>query len=355
MNLIQSTILTSLPAARKKTPSGWISFNAPCCIHNGETQDKKKRGGIMTSADGTTSYHCFNCGFKTSYVIGRRLSQRMRLLMGYLGIPDQTIQKLTIEAIRQEESGVESFKRKRFIGFNKTKLPANCHRLEWWLDRYIDKKVWDGEKYVVKATLSSKQKQLVDKLLSYLEGRGIGAEWYDFMYSSDPFFDMGNRVIIPFYWKGEVVGYTGRRLQEHSFDPKDGIKYYTDVQPGYVFNMDAQDWTRKFVIVTEGPFDAIAVSGVSILGSEINDTQKELIENLNRQIIIVPDKDKPGQKLINQAIEFGWGVAFPEWNKKIHDVAEATNKYGRLFTIQSILKSTETNKLKIDLKRKIYG
>ena len=59
--------------------------------------------------------------------------------------------------------------------------------------------------------------------------------------------------------------------------------------------------------------------------------------------------------LINQAIEFGWGVAFPEWNKKIHDVAEATNKYGRLFTIQSILKSTETNKLKIDLKRKIYG
>ena len=61
MNLIQNTILTSLPAVRKKTPSGWISFNAPCCVHNGETADKKKRGGIMTSADGTVSYHCFNC------------------------------------------------------------------------------------------------------------------------------------------------------------------------------------------------------------------------------------------------------------------------------------------------------
>ena len=56
MNLIQSTILTSLPAGRKKTPSGWIAFNAPCCIHNGETQDKKKRGGLMTSADGTVSF-----------------------------------------------------------------------------------------------------------------------------------------------------------------------------------------------------------------------------------------------------------------------------------------------------------
>ena len=41
MNLIQSTILTSLPTGRKKTPSGWISFNAPCCVHNGETADKK--------------------------------------------------------------------------------------------------------------------------------------------------------------------------------------------------------------------------------------------------------------------------------------------------------------------------
>jgi hypothetical protein len=59
MNLIQNTILTALPANKKKTPSGWISFNAPCCVHNGETQDKKKRGGIMTSVDGTISYHCF--------------------------------------------------------------------------------------------------------------------------------------------------------------------------------------------------------------------------------------------------------------------------------------------------------
>ena len=119
--------------------------------------------------------------------------------------------------------------------------------------------------------------------------------------------------------------------------------------------MDAQDWSRKFVLVTEGPFDAITISGVSILGSEINDTQRELIEGLNRQIIVVPDRDAPGEKLINQAIEFGWSVAFPEWDNKVGDVAEAVKKYGRLFTIQSILKTTEKSKLKIDLKRKMYG
>ena len=69
----------------------------------------------------------------------------------------------------------------------------------------------------------------------------------------------------------------------------------------------------------------------------------------------MPDRDKPGKKLVDQALEFGWNVAFPEWQEEVEDVADAVLKYGRLFTIQSILKSTESNKLKIDLKRKMYG
>ena len=335
MNLIQNTILTSLPVNKKKTPSGWVSFNAPCCIHNGETQDKKKRGGIMTSADGTLSYHCFNCGYKASYVIGRRLTQKMRQFMSYIGIPDNTIKKLAIEAMRHEEGDVK-YERRKFVTFNKKELPNGAKRLEAWLEKYT--------------TLSSVEQKSIDSLLNYLSSRGIGPDWYDFMYSTNTFWDIDKRLLVPFYWRGDIVGFTGR-----IFEQSDKVKYYTDVQPGYVFNMDAQDWTRKFVIVTEGPFDAITISGVSILGSEINDVQRELINNLNRQVIVVPDRDAPGEKLINQAMEFGWSVAFPEWDNKVEDVADAVLKYGRLFTIQSILKSTESSKLKIDLKRKMYG
>tara|TARA_Y100001937_G_scaffold21651_1_gene30562 strand:- start:300 stop:1289 length:990 start_codon:yes stop_codon:yes gene_type:complete len=329
--------MTSLPAGQKKTPSGWIAFNAPCCVHNGETQDKKKRGGIMNSADGTVSYHCFNCGFKASYIIGRKLTFKMRQFMGYIGIPDDTIRKLAIEAMREEESDVK-YEKKKFVSFKKKELPKHTKTLGEWL-----------EKYTV-GTSSAEQQNKIDNLLNYLTGRGIGPDWYDFMYSEDSYFNFDQRLIIPFYWRGDVVGYTGRL-----FEPSDKVKYVTEVQPGYVFNMDAQDWSRKFVLVTEGPFDAITTSGVSILGSEINDIQKELIEGLNRQIIVVPDRDRPGEKLINQAIEFGWGVAFPEWHDSVEDTADAVLKYGRLFTMQSILKSTETNKLKIDLKRKMYG
>jgi hypothetical protein len=48
-------------------------------------------------------------------------------------------------------------------------------------------------------------------------------------------------------------------------------------------------------------------------------------------------------------------VAFPQWHESVVDVAEAVLKYGRLFTLQSILKSTESTALKIDLRKKIYG
>ena len=337
MNIIQNTILTSLPAGRKKTPSGWISFNAPCCIHNGESVDKKKRGGIMASADGTISFHCFNCGFKANYIIGRKLNQKMRTFMSYIGIAEDTIRKMAIEAMREEEGDVK-YEKKKFVTFNKRELPKNAHKLDVWLEKYVSQ------------DLTEPQWNKIDGLLKYLESRGIGPDWYDFMYSSDKGWDVFKRLLIPFYWRGDIVGFTGRM-----FEQSDKVKYYTDVQPGYVFNMDAQDWTRKFVLVTEGPFDAITVSGVSILGSEINDTQRELIEGLGRQIIVVPDRDAPGEKLINQATEFGWSVAFPAWETGVNDVADAVMKYGRLFTIQSILKTTETSKLKIDLRRKMYG
>jgi hypothetical protein len=257
--------------------------------------------------------------------------------MGWLGVADNTIKKLAIEAMRHEASDTKYEKRK-FITFKKKKLPKNAYGLEIWLEKYIAK------------DLTEPQWQKIDELLNYLRTRGIGPDWYDFMYSPDIHFDFNKRVIIPFYWKGDTVGFTGRM-----FEQSEKVKYYTDVQPGYVFNMDTQDWSRKFVIVTEGPFDAITISGVSILGSEVNDIQRELINGLNRRVIVVPDRDAPGEKLINQATEFGWSVAFPEWDNKVTDVADAVLKYGRLFTIQSILKSTESSKLKIDLKRKMYG
>jgi len=39
MNLVQDAITLHLPSKQKTTPSGWTSFNAPCCHHNGTSAD----------------------------------------------------------------------------------------------------------------------------------------------------------------------------------------------------------------------------------------------------------------------------------------------------------------------------
>ena len=109
----------------------------------------------------------------------------------------------------------------------------------------VNQSLYRVRQYIAK-DLTQPQWEKIDAILNYLRGRGIGADWYDFMYSPVNMWDMDKRLLIPFYWKGDIVGYTGR-----IFEASDKVKYYTDVQPGYLFNMDAQDWTRKFVIVTE--------------------------------------------------------------------------------------------------------
>ena len=68
-------LLSYIPQKRKQTSSGWVSFNAPCCVHKGESQDKRLRGGIKQAED-DWSYHCFNFGFAASFTAGGRVGTK---------------------------------------------------------------------------------------------------------------------------------------------------------------------------------------------------------------------------------------------------------------------------------------
>jgi DNA primase len=116
-----------------------------------------------------------------------------------------------------------------------------------------------------------------------------------------------------------------------------------------IWGYDQQHKDAKFCIVVEGLLDAMAIGALAICSNEINDSQAQVIETLDRDIIVVPDRDKAGQAMVNAALNYGWGVAFPEWETGIKDTADAVAKYGNLFTMRSILNSVQTNKLKIQL------
>ena len=322
MSIVAETVLTYLPPKRKKTPSGWISFNAPCCQHNGQSVDTRQRGGIIQEGD-ALSYHCFNCGFKASWQPGRNISYKFRNLLKWLNAPDDVINKLALQ-VMQENEGVQI--KKQIVDlpkFNTVDLPDNSIEIS---------SIKDFDKHSL-------------AVLNYMATRNLNLDDTKYFWSSN--LGYRDRLIIPFYFEKRIVGWTARTVLN---DKKP--KYLSEQQPGYVFNLDEQGPNKVFTIVCEGPLDAIHIEGVALLGSEIKDQQAMLINRLNKDVIVVPDRDEAGSKLIQEAIDLGWGVSMPDWGENINDIGEAVNKHGRLYALHKIVSAVETSPLKIRLKEK---
>ena len=188
-------------------------------------------------------------------------------------------------------------------------------------------------------------------VVDFIGERGFALDDYNWLWSPSGEHGLNRRVIIPYTWQGNTIGYTARTVQ-----PNSKLKYFNQVDSDYVFNIDAQTNERKFVIVTEGPLDAIAVDGVAVLTNEVNENKAEIIESLGREVIVVPDRDKSGRQLLEQAAEYGWSVSFPLWEPDVKDCAEAHRRYGKLYTLRSILADKESSSLKIKLRsREIFS
>jgi hypothetical protein len=306
----------------KTTPSGWMSRNAPCCHHNGNTADTRGRGGLISEGD-TVSFHCFNCGFKASWQPGRGVSKGLRRLLVWLGAPDDAINKLTLDVMRINE-GVEVKQRKIDIPtFETVPLPPDA----------------------VKVSDITEFNKFSMAILEYMAARNLNLDDTDYYWS--PSLGYRDRLIIPFYYEKRIVGWTARTIIADK-QPK----YLTETQPGFVYGLDEQGHNKVFAIVCEGPVDAIHIDGCALTGSEIGDQQALLINRLAKDIYVVPDRDKAGSKLIEAAIERGWGVSLPEWDADINDIGDAVAKYGRLYTLYSIASAAETSPLKIRLRAK---
>lgn len=325
MGLISDTLLAYLPSKRKQTPSGWISFNAPCC------DDKRQRGGFIINGGDAVSYHCFNCGTKASWQPGRTISQKMTKLMRQLGMPDDIISQLRLEALKLNESSNHEV-RNIIPTFEERALPMEAKSLESLIQ-------W----YDMAGGITEFPEALI-KVISYIEERGIRYDSYPFYWT--PKVGFNNRLIIPFYKDGACVGYTARAINDAK------PKYISEQQPGYVFNLDKQHDDRAFVIVSEGPLDALSINGCALLGAEIKDSQNWLLKQLGKEIVLVPDRDHEGPRTVEQAIEYGWSVSMPDWPEGVKDINDAVVKMGKLATLWLIVQAKEHNNLKIQLRAK---
>lgn len=324
---IGEIIHSYLPAKRKQTPSGWVKFNAICCHHNGTSADNRARGGMIQNGDGL-SYHCFNCGFKASYQPGRHLTRKMRQLLSWLGAPDDVINKMSLEAmkIQSDETALEAV---TIPKFEDKPLPEGSLKISEWLES--------------RQSLPEQLEQDYARVVEYVISRQLDP-MMDFYWC--PMNGFADRVIIPFRLDGRIVGHTARKV----IDGKP--KYISDQTPGYVFNLDKQTQDKEFVIVVEGPVDALSIDAVAILGAEIMDKQALQINRLGRRVIVVPDRDADGKRTVEQAILNRYSVSMPTWPDGVKDVNDAVKKLGRLHTLYKIVSETDDSELKIRLKAK---
>ena len=316
-------VLSYLPAKRKQTPSGWISFNAICCQHNGASLDKRGRGGIKVTDQGW-SYHCFNCGYTASFILGRQLTFKARRLLSWMGVSDAEIDHLNLESLRHRNiHGILEDRQRTFntisaIDFEERDLPPFAELLtdEGNYRDYVRRRCVPKDFPVM------------------VQVQNDGIHW------TRP------HVIIPFTHNDRIVGYTCRFLDNKQ------PKFISDSQPGYVFGTDLQHNNWQSVIVTEGIFDALSIGGLAVMHNSISDAQARLIRSLGREVTVVPDQDQAGLELIDRAVELGWAVSIPDWPQHIKDVNDAVIEYGRFGALLTIMQARETSKIKIEIRKK---
>lgn len=325
---IEKLLRKHLPPT-KGCSHGWERFNAPCCVHRGETVDKRNRGNIIFSTQ-NISFNCYNCQFKASWKYGSGIvGKNMRNLLSWLGASQDEIKTMAydLKKLFPDDRATASAPKIKYVNFDfpDMDLPDGVNDFDHWLNQEPI-----NEKFV--------------DIVSYLHTRGSYLfELDNYRWSPSTEGNLSSRFIIPFKWEGRNVGYTTRTI-----DPKQKVRYINHKPKDYIFNTEAIKDDHKYILVTEGPMDALAVGGVAILGASISDRQAIWLNQQNKKIIIVPDKGKTGKNLISFACKQHWSVSYPKWPDDCKDAADACKKFGHAATVAQIIHGIQDSNILIE-------
>jgi hypothetical protein len=249
-------------------------------------------------------------------VLGRNLTFKARKLLEWLNVPTEEIERINHESLKHRS--IEGLLGERQAVVNQ-----------------LQNIVFEDR------DLPSDTQPLNVAGQAYLRNRKL-PEDYPFLYKTMP----RPGIVVPFTHDNQVVGHTTRFLDDRT------PKYIQDIQPGYVFGTDLQGADWQHVIVVEGVFDALSISGLAVLHADINDAQARLIRSLGREVVVVPDQDEAGMRLVDRAVELGWSVSMPNWPADVKDVNDAVIRWGRLAALITIMQARKTSRIKIELRKK---
>lgn len=317
-----------------RTPGGFHTRNCMMCSQRGHSPDTRRRFGIVTEGE-TIILNCFNCDFKAVFKYPENISKSFYQFLVTVGFTAEEIRKIKFELFRVKSitgyvSSQTLFSNIVQSSWKESRLPENSHSILTWLEQgCTDPNLIAAAEYLT----YSRNILNLDKIY-----------W-------TPVKDrlLCKRFIIPFEFNGKNVGYTARWIGN---TPSKAVPKYDNKMPkGFLYNLDSQ-YDNDIVVVTEGVLDGFVTGGVSTLGS-ISNEQADLIDRLQKRVIVSPDRDAKGLALIDMALSRNWEVSFPAWAPSIKDAADACVRYGKLATVKSIVDAAERNPVSIQLKRRL--
>lgn len=263
---------------------GWCNITCPHC------EDKTYNGGF-NNIDG--HYHCWKCG-------GHDMKKTLQLV---LGIPSNEIKSVLSEY--EGRNGVLQELNKKTAKAKHIELPSDCFtpaERKYLLSRNFSPRFLH-EKYGV-------------------VGGGIAGDWK-------------YRIIIPLYYNGVLVSWTGRSILDKQTLKDKKIPRYKNlsiekscVSPKEcLFNID--NCRGKTAVLTEGAFDVIRLGGETAsdffcsFGTELTQAQVKIIAERFDKVFIMFDNELEAQA---KARKFGMQIASIGVDVEVVDAYSEFNK-----------------------------
>lgn len=260
------------------------------CPHRDHT-DKHPSFSINESSGG---FKCFSCGFKGNSLV--------TLMMGVEGISyEQARERCYGEVISLEPTAKDAYHamlddcQKWFrSAINAQKEPL-CYTAEI------------ARQYLAKRKVESDTIGLsTGAVVKYLSKQGHFDTLNKTAMMDGGVYICGDRVTIPITHRNRIIGFSMRSLDKNS-----RAKYLnmvdTDLYPYNKWMFGLDDQKSDTVYVTEGVFDAIAVGGVALLGTNLSPERISLLHRF-KNIYLLFDNDAGGWKAVEDFYFYSRGM-----------------------------------------------
>lgn len=336
-NIDIESVLRGYVPMGSRSAQGWEA-----CVHTECDHGTKGMRAAFKFDPLQVAFNCFNCGEKVVQTYNdNKLNPKFRKLLEGFNVDKKTIDSIALSLFSNKEPSANPLDAKsKAVSIIPQEIPllSGFVSLESVKDTPIGELAYD---YLI-------------------HDRLIDPKSHPFMICpktrTESLKRWENRLIIPYFYKNEVIFYQGRDLIGDSEQKYLNAAHKLLDRSKIISNYDIMhENTDMPLYITEGWFDAHLLGGVAVFGNQIHSNQYAWLNRSYREKVFVPDRYGDGLEVAIDAIKHGFKVALPYGNNtesSIKDVTDLFALYGRLHTLMKIQTSitNDVNIVKMKMK-----